>query len=56
MNQFKFEQNSLCACDSGLSAFTDICLAVYPMVLFWDLQIKPAKKVLLCVLFGSGLL
>lgn len=40
----------------SFSAFTDVCLAVYPMVIFWDLQMKIKKKVFLCVLFGFGLL
>ncbi|KAL2057154.1 hypothetical protein ABVK25_002893 [Lepraria finkii] len=40
----------------SLSAFTDICLAVYPMLIFWTLQMKNKTKILLCILFGFGLL
>ena len=40
----------------GLSAFTDVCLVAYPLVLFWSLRLKFAKKVLLCVIFGFGLM
>ncbi|KAL8831346.1 MAG: hypothetical protein Q9170_005339 [Blastenia crenularia] len=40
----------------GLSALTDILLVVYPMVLFWSLQLKTTKKVALSALFGCGIL
>ena len=41
---------------TGLSAFTDFVLAIYPVCIFWSLQIATAKKVVLSALFGCGIL
>ncbi|KAL8718515.1 MAG: hypothetical protein Q9225_004364 [Loekoesia sp. 1 TL-2023] len=39
----------------GVSSFVDLALAIYPIVLFWDLQVKLAKKLVLSLLFAFGI-
>ncbi|KAI4139107.1 MAG: hypothetical protein L6R39_006464 [Caloplaca ligustica] len=39
----------------GISSFIDLALAIYPIVLFWDLRIKLLKKLVLSVLFAFGI-
>lgn len=41
---------------TGFSAFSNLCIALYPSLIFWNLQIKATKKVVLCLLFGSGIM
>ncbi|CAG9950727.1 unnamed protein product [Clonostachys rosea f. rosea IK726] len=38
----------------ALSAFTDLCLAIYPAVILWGLQINIRKKTALSVALGIG--
>ena len=38
----------------AISSSVDLALAIYPIVLFWDLQIPLAKKMILSVLFAFG--
>ncbi|CAI6088415.1 unnamed protein product [Clonostachys chloroleuca] len=38
----------------ALSAFTDLCLAIYPAVILWGLQINIRKKTALFVALGIG--
>lgn len=38
----------------GLSAFSNLCISLYPTLIFWNLQMKTSKKVALCLLFGTG--
>ncbi|KAI4220779.1 MAG: hypothetical protein L6R36_007379, partial [Xanthoria steineri] len=38
----------------GLSALTDLCLIIYPVLIFWTLKLKIMKKVVLSFLFGCG--
>lgn len=40
----------------GLSAFSNLCISLYPTLLFWNLQMKTMKKVFLCLLFGMGVM
>lgn len=39
---------------AGWNAATDLALAAYPIVLFWNLQMPKAVKVALCLLLGLG--
>ena len=39
---------------TGLSAFSNLCISLYPTLIFWNLQMKTSKKVALCLLFGTG--
>ncbi|KAL8651017.1 MAG: hypothetical protein Q9226_004900 [Calogaya cf. arnoldii] len=39
----------------GVSSTVDLALAIYPIVLFWDLRIKALKKLMLSVLFAFGI-
>ncbi|KAI4093412.1 MAG: hypothetical protein LQ339_007687 [Xanthoria mediterranea] len=39
----------------AISSSVDLALAVYPIVLFWDLQIQMLKKLVLSVLFAFGI-
>lgn len=39
----------------AISSFVDLALAVYPIVLFWDLRIQMLKKLVLSVLFAFGI-
>ena len=39
----------------GVSSTVDLSLAVYPIVLFWDLRIQTLKKLMLSVLFAFGI-
>lgn len=39
----------------GVSSTVDLALAVYPIVLFWDLRIQMLKKLILSVLFAFGI-
>lgn len=39
----------------GLSAFSNLCISLYPTLIFWNLQMKIAKKITLCLLFGTGI-
>lgn len=40
----------------AISAFSNICIALYPTLIFWNLQMKTTKKVVLSLLFGSGVM
>lgn len=40
----------------GLSAFSNLCISLYPTLIFWNLQMKTTKKVVLCLLFGTGVM
>ncbi|KAL8811299.1 MAG: hypothetical protein Q9200_001910 [Gallowayella weberi] len=39
----------------GVSSSVDLALAMYPIVLFWDLRIQALKKFILSVLFAFGI-
>ncbi|KAL9627819.1 MAG: hypothetical protein Q9204_006310 [Flavoplaca sp. TL-2023a] len=39
----------------GVSSTVDLSLAIYPIVLFWDLRIQTLKKLILSVLFAFGI-
>ena len=39
---------------TGLSAFSNLCISLYPTLIFWNLQMKTSKKAALCLLFGTG--
>ncbi|KAL8851759.1 MAG: hypothetical protein Q9221_003369 [Calogaya cf. arnoldii] len=39
----------------AVSSTVDLALAIYPIVLFWDLRIKAPKKLMLSVLFAFGI-
>lgn len=39
-----------------ISAYIDLLLVVYPISLFWGLQIGLHKRVTLCALFGMGIM
>ncbi|KAL8724712.1 MAG: hypothetical protein Q9166_007800 [cf. Caloplaca sp. 2 TL-2023] len=39
----------------GVSSSVDLALAIYPIVLFWDLRIQALKKLILSVLFAFGI-
>lgn len=41
---------------TGLSAFSNLCISLYPTLIFWNLQMKTGKKVALCLLFGTGVM
>lgn len=38
------------------SAFTDFILAVFPITVFWNLQMKWSKKISVMLLMGLGFL
>ena len=40
----------------GYGAAMDLALSIYPMVVFWSLQLKLHVKIGLCTLFGFGLM
>ncbi|MCJ1277485.1 hypothetical protein MMC21_005298 [Puttea exsequens] len=40
----------------SISAFSNICIALYPTLIFWQLQMKLTRKVILCLLFSSGVI
>lgn len=40
----------------GLSAFSNLCISLYPTLIFWNLQMKTSKKIALCLLFGTGVM
>ncbi|CAD6592884.1 MAG: hypothetical protein ASARMPRED_006774 [Alectoria sarmentosa] len=42
--------------DGSLSAFSNLCISLYPTLIFWNLQMKMGKKVALCLLFGTGVI
>ncbi|KAF6217987.1 hypothetical protein HO133_006399 [Letharia lupina] len=42
--------------DGSLSAFSNLCISLYPTLIFWNLQMKTTKKVVLCLLFGTGVI
>ncbi|KAL8961569.1 MAG: hypothetical protein Q9193_001895 [Seirophora villosa] len=39
----------------GVSSFIDLALAIYPIILFWDLRVKLFKKLVLAILFAFGI-
>lgn len=39
----------------GVSSTVDLSLAIYPIILFWDLRIQTLKKLTLSVLFAFGI-
>lgn len=39
----------------GVASFVDLALAIYPIILFWDLRVKLFKKLVLSVLFAFGI-
>ncbi|KAL8996680.1 MAG: hypothetical protein Q9169_003852 [Polycauliona sp. 2 TL-2023] len=39
----------------GVSSTVDLSLAIYPIVLFWDLKIQAFKKLVLSILFAFGI-
>lgn len=41
---------------TGVSSSVDLALAIYPIVLFWDLRIQALKKLILSVLFAFGIM
>ena len=41
---------------AGWNAFFDISLALMPITIIWHLQIKVAKKLVLCAVLGLGVL
>ncbi|KAI4145465.1 MAG: hypothetical protein LQ341_002385 [Variospora aurantia] len=40
----------------GVASFVDLALAIYPIILFWDLRVKLFKKLVLSVLFAFGII
>jgi hypothetical protein len=39
---------------TGFGAFLDLALALYPIIIFWNLQLRLHVKIGLMVLFGFG--
>ena len=40
----------------AFSAFVDICLALFPITIFWDLKMKISRKISISVLMSLGIL
>ena len=40
----------------GFNSFFDLALAILPVTMIWNLQIKTKKKVALCIVLGLGVL
>lgn len=46
----------MCFKRKAWSAFTDLVLAVFPVTVFWNLQMKKSRKIAIITLMGLGFL